>query len=443
MKIFLQHFSEKIRASAWTVPASFAVLAIVAANLSLWADGMFRDANLGWLDWIKPASAEGAETLLSTIAASMLAIAGVSFSSIMVTMTLASQQFGPRLLRNFIKDKLNQVVLGALIGTFIFCIFILRGIETVDGAISVPQLSTVLALSLALICLGLFIRFVHHILNQIQAEEVCADAYQVFEESIDTIFPSDDEDSTEHRVTDNELEGWKIIAGKTGYVQAVNITGLVALAQKYDAVFMTNRRAGHFISKGQAVVTVATGPDLKDVEEDLIAEVQKSFFVGSVRTPEQDYEYGIRQLVEVALRALSPGVNDPFTAMNCVDYLGAGIQEAFSRSLPGSIHRDEEGEIRVFSWPSSYRSIVESAVNQIRQAAYDKCDVSCHLLEMLTEVALVAEKKEQQEALYLQARLINQDTLSTLHNEHDCEAIRSRFVNFLTSCHLIEPFESD
>lgn len=414
------------------------ISAIALAQFSLWADGELDTTQVPILSELQGSTPEGARAFLSTIATSMLAIAGVSFSSIMVTITLASQQFGPRLLRNFIKDKFSQTVLGILLGTFIYCIFIIR--RTHDAGMNpfVPQISTAIALVLALLCLGSFIRFVHHIISRIQAEEVVADAYQVLEASVDAIFPNEGSKKVEYRSPGNEFSGWGIKAGKTGYLQAVNLDSLVEVARKYDAVLETRASSGDFLTQNQITTCIVEGPEEEGAPESFIQKVQESFFVGSVRTPEQDFEYGIRQLVEVALRALSPGINDPFTAMNCIDYLGSGLQAAFARPLPGSVHRDNDGAVRVFSPQSSYESLVEAAVNQIRQASREKCDVSCRLLEMLAKTARVSHLKEQQLALQIQAGLIASTTPQCLHCDHDRTAIEERFKAFQEACHLLE-----
>lgn len=437
MKTSLLHFFEKVQASAWTLPTLLSLSAIALAQTSLWADGVFDTSNIPILSKLEGSSPEGARAFLSTIATSMLAIAGVSFSSIMVTITLASQQFGPRLLRNFIKDKFSQMVLGLLLGTFIYCLFIIRRTDDLGEQAFVPQISTTIALVLALLCLGSFIRFVHHIISKIQAEEVVFDSYQVLEKTITSVFPTP-QDDPEHRVPENEFAGWPIRAGKSGYVQAVNIQNLVEVARRDNLVLEAEVRSGDFLTDSRETVKVIEGPSSDEASDELITAVQESFFVGPVRTPEQDFEYGIRQLVEVALRALSPGINDPFTAMNCIDFLGAGLQSAFARPLPSSIHRDPEGNIRVFSRVTTYEAIVEAAVNQIRQAAREKCDVSCRLLEMLAKTARVSKNKEQQRALLTQAKLIQQNTPPALFCDHDREAIQSRFVACKEACTLLD-----
>lgn len=434
MRTFISHLLEKVRASAWTIPALLSFTAILLAQFTLWSDETLGDYRYPLLGWFTPSTPEGGQAFLSTVATSMLSVAGISFSSIMVTMTLASQQFGPRLLRNFIKDKYSQAVLGILISTFVFCLVVLRQTQSSGERAFIPQVSIFAAAVLTLICLAMFIRFIHHIITIIQAEEVVADSYKVLVETIKTVFPAD-EDKQEHRRRDNDLEGWGVSLGKTGYIQAINVPSLVETAKKYDLVLATDVTAGRFISDRQTVIKVVEGPALEDWDEKLVSDLRRSYFVGPVRTPEQDYEYGIHQLVEVALRALSPGINDPFTAMNCIDYLGAGLQKAFSHPLPGSIHRDDDQNIRLFSWVTSYRGLVDAAVNQIRQSSVEMCDVSCRLLEMLTETAAISKLPEQQEALMTQAELIKLNTLPTLKNDYDCQAIHERYDEFTEACH--------
>ena len=442
MKTFLFHLLEKLKASAWTIPAALSIAAILLSQLSLDLDHHYYSPSDGLLSWIEVSSAEGARSVLSTIATSLLTVAGVSFSSIMVTMTLASQQFGPRLLRNFIKDKFSQIVLGALIATYVYCLFILRGVRTASESPFVPQFSTLTALVLTMICLGLFIRFVHHIITEIQVERVAADAYGLLENSIKAVFPERGAAMAEQWPIEPGERGWDITAGKTGYVQAINYETLAEIAQANNATFSVLPKAGDFISQGRSVVRVVDGPLEKEATDSFRSDIRGAFLSGQVRTSEQDFEYGIRQLVELALRALSPGINDPFTAMNCIDYLGAGLQLAFSRPLPHPVRRDEEGNVRLFCRKSSYRDLVETSINQIRQAAVERCDVSCRLLEMLAETAELSNSAEQQDALMEQGLLIKENTLPALTNDHDRESLLDRFDHLTQTCHLIDPTQN-
>ena len=225
-------------------------------------------------------------------------------------------------------------------------------------------------------------------------------------------------------------DDWFVAAGRTGHVQAVNIEQLTSIASENDMVLAVECRAGNFLTDLQPVLRVVGGPREDEVDGKVAKNLRKAIFIGYVRTPEQDPKYGLDQLVEVALRALSPGINDPFTAISSINYLGAGLQLAFRSPVPSSVHRDKKGNVRLHSWKTTHEDLVETSVNQIRQAAVDRCDVSCSLLEMLTTTARQAENTGQLDALSLQARLIHQDTLPHMTNEHDAESIESRYSKF-------------
>lgn len=430
LKTWISHILEAIRASSWTLPSLYVVLALCAASFGLWVDAHYTYEAEGWTNFVRISSPDTALTILSTVATSVLALAGVSFSSILVTMTLASQQFGPRLLRNFMKDRVGQGTLGVLIATFIYCMYVMRRIDPDADQIQVPQVATVIALFLALVCLGSFIRFIHHILIEIQSESVVLDAYRNLEQTINAVFPAarseSDPQDTPDRKYDVTRSGWGISLRREGYVQAIDVDELVAVAKKAGAIIRINERAGRYITERSSVVNVIEGPSIDNCDDEFIEGVRAAFFIGNLRTPEQDYEYGFRQLVEVALRALSPGINDPFTAMDCLDYIRAGIEETFSRPLPPTIFRDEEGAVRVLKRGTGYPDLLDASLNQIRQAAVDRCDVSCKLLEILAAISRVAKRRDQQLALQKQGQLIVDDTVPRLNNDYDRMQIIAR-----------------
>ena len=358
MKTFLKHAFEKFQASSWTTPVIYLVLVVALARYTLWLDSQGIRSWLVQSPYFQISSADSARALLGTIGTSMLSLAGISFSSIMVSVTLASQQFGPRLLRNFLKDQTSQRTLAILLATFVYCLYIQREIKDIDGSLHVPQFSLLISLVLAIVCLGFFIAFVQRILTEIQAEHVVENAYVQLKESLEVVFPQDEEEQID-TVPESEIErGWEIGSNKLGYVQAVNVDKLVELAEEYDLKVITTIRAGHFVTPARPVLEVLQGCSKDDAKPEMIESLQDSIYVGPVRTPEQDYEYGFRQLVEVACRALSPGINDPFTAMDCLEYLGAGLQLAFSRPLPGSVHRGADGEVRLITWKSDHGRLV-------------------------------------------------------------------------------------
>lgn len=431
MKTLIAHLIENVRASAWTLPATYVAAAITAAFFGLWVDRTYIYEIEGWTEWLRVSSPGTALSILSAIATSVLALAGVSFSSILVTMSLASQQFGPRLLRNFMKDRVGQGAMGIMIGTYLFCLITMRRIDPDAQNIQVPQITTLIALVFALLCLVSFIRFIHHILVEIQAESVVTDAYGNLISTIKATFPDAvelDEYPTATDLQYNEnADGWEILAGKHGYLQAVNHDELIDVAADQEAILALHCRPGDFLARQEAVVRVVSGPNIDNFPDSAAKRIRKALFVGPVRTPEADYEYGFRQLVEVALRALSPGINDPFTAMDCLDYIRAGLEEVFVRPLPPRVLRDSEGAVRLLTQGSSYKGLVDSGCDQIRRAAMERCDVSCKLLEILQHVTQVARRADQLVALQEQGNLVHENTLPLMQNAHDRCQISTRY----------------
>jgi uncharacterized membrane protein len=357
----------------------------------------------------------------------------------MVTMTLATQQFGPRLLRNFMKDRASQFCLGVLMATFVYCLFIIRGPRSKQEGDFVPQLSTIVAMALAIASLFFFIHFIQHVLTTIQEENVISDAYKGLKVTIHNIFPDVDAGEQERLPEPADGEGWPVEAGKSGYIQAIDSEALSKIARQNDVVLWIVCRPGWFMTARRTAVRVIQGGEASlDTDKKFISGIQKCIYVGSNRTPEQDFEYGIRQLVEVCLRALSPGVNDPFTAMDCIDYLGAGLESVFARPLPGSVLRDSDDNIRVHKSVTEYNGLVCAAVDQIRQASRTDCAVSCHLLDMLKNLAKTTNRQDQQQVVLDQATMISHDAVPAMFNDHDREAITSRYQQVVIACSMCQ-----
>ena len=437
METWIIHVVEQIRASAWTLPATCVVCSILLSQLTLFLDTLFGESMFDKTAYLKIWTVASAQSLLSTIASSSLALAGTAFSSIMVTMTLATQQFGPRLLRNFMKDRSSQFCLGWLMGTFVYSLFIIRGPRSRQDGDFVPQLSTIVAMAMAIASLFFFIHFIQHVLTTIQEENVISDAYKGLESTINNIFPEMDAGEEERIPAPPEDEGWPVEAGKSGYIQAIDSEGLLRIARQNDVVLWIVCRPGWFITARRTAVRVIQGGEASlDADKKFINAIQKCIYVGSNRTSEQDFEYGIRQLVEVCLRALSPGVNDPFTAMDCLDYLGAGLEAVFARPLPGPVLRDSDENIRVLKSVTEYNGLLCAAVDQIRQASRTDCAVSCHLLGMLKNLAKTSNRRDQQQVVLDQATMIKHDTVPAMFNDHDREAINSRYQQVFDACYL-------
>jgi len=408
-----------------------ATLALVSVEL----DEELQRRFVQELGWFYSGSAEGARQFLATVAGSMVTVAGVVFSVTVVALSLASSQFGPRLLRNFMRDTGNQVVLGTFIATFVYCLLVLRTVRGQDGASFVPHISVTIAVLLALASLGVLIYFIHHAAVSMQAPHIIANVSVELRASIDSLFPENlgDEAETEPEQEQAECpDGFEhdarpVTAAADGYVQLVNDERLMTLAVENDLVLSIVHRPGHFIVPGDSLVLV--WPNRGD-EEELTAAVRSAFVLGPQQTPTQDVEFAVNQLVEVAVRALSPGINDPFTAMTCVDRLGAALCRLAGRKIPSPNRRDKEGRVRVIAYPFTFANVADTALRQIRQYGRESTAVLVRMLETIAVVIPHVRNEEDLAVLCRHALLIEQ-AAEGLPQQADRDDVEDRYQEVL------------
>jgi uncharacterized membrane protein len=372
MKTRLLHVLEGFQSSYWFLPSLLTTLATCAAMASVRLDLVLGEAPLGSFTWIRTAGPEGARAVLATVAGSMITIGGVVFSITIVALSLASSQFGPRLLTNFMRDRGNQLVLGTFIATFIYCLVVLRSVSAVEERTFVPHLSVTFAVGLAIVSVGVLIYFMHHASTSIQAAHVISLVGRDLDEAIRRFFPArDDEPAAERPGTDGPPDGFResaepIPATGGGYVQTIDLDGLTELASERGVVVRLLRRQGQFVTAGSPLALVT--PADRDGDE-IARKVNRAFLYGDERSTSADPEFAIEQLVEVAVRALSPGVNDPFTAIRCIDRLGSSLALIARRRLP-TFHRfDDEGSPRVFERRLTYSGVCDAAFNRSASTA--------------------------------------------------------------------------
>jgi uncharacterized membrane protein len=401
----LRHFWESLTSSLWFVPAIMTVIALCLALLSIALDDVLESK----MRWAYGGGPEGARAVLAAIAGSMITVAGVAFSIMIVALTLASQQFGPRLLRNFMRDTGNQVVLGTFIATFTYCLIVLRTIRGSESEF-VPHVSVTLAIVFALASLGVLIYFIHHAAVSIQAPEVIALVANDLEQGIERLFPEklghapqDDQKSLSQEIlNDFETRGGTIAATESGYLQSIDNSKLMAVAQDKDLVLLVKCRPGDFVVSGGELAKCQP----RGVDEDTAKAIQRAFIFGTQRTHLQDVEFSIEQLVEVAVRALSPGVNDPFTAINCIDRLAAALCLLAQRSFPSPLRHDDKGDLRVIARPVTFAGVVNAAFDSTRQYGRSSVAVTIRLLEAIATVARCVQWQAGRDALLVQALMI-------------------------------------
>lgn len=367
MSTRLTHRLVVVRASFWFVPGLMVVGAVVLAALALAADAALAGSSLP--AWIYAGGADGARALLSTVAGSMVTVAGVGFSITIVALVLASTQFGPRLLSLFMRDVVSQATLGTFVGTFTYCILVLRSIRGADeGAAFVPQVAVTLAIGLTLVSVGALVYFFHHVAVSIQAPKLVATVARDLDRAIDDLERTEvghGGPQPDPANLPNPERDAVIPAPASGYVQVVDDRALLDIAVRHDLCVRLATRPGLFVVRGNPLLVVQPRSGVV-VDESVADELRSALIIGDVRTAEDDIEFSVRQLVEVALRALSPAINDPFTAMAAVDWLGAALARLANDEFPSRYRHDDAGTLRVVADVSTFGGIAHTIFSRIR-----------------------------------------------------------------------------
>ena len=417
MHIRLLKIWEDIRGSYWFVPGVMALGALLLSLGTIALDGYFQTDVLRSLSFVWRGGPAGARGILETVAGSMITVAGVTFSITMVALSFASSQFGSRLLRSFMADTRNQLVLGTFIATFIFCLLILRTVRGADGGSEfVPYLSVTTGMLLGLVSLLVLIYFIHHMALSMQAPYVIGEVATDLLNSIDRLFPSETgrpapashKDPEEIDLPDDfDDQARPLHSERNGYIQAIDDDELMRIACQNDLLIKVLNRPGHFIMKGDRLACAGPGEWMDEKMESLI---NQSFIVGKQRTLTQDVEFGIEQLVEVAERSLSPGINATFTAMTCIDWLGAALARLMKKGFPSPYRYDAGGNLRIFFVrPLTLEGVINTTFDQIRQSGRNHVPIRIRLLEKIAALIEETENEQARQALERQARMIQQE----------------------------------
>jgi len=349
------------------------------------------------LGWLYESGPEGARAILSTIAGSMITVAGLTFSITMLTLQLASSQFGPRLLRSFMRDRGNQLVLGTFTSTFLYCLLVLRSVRGTEASSFVPHLSVTIGVLLAAFSLPVLIYFIHHVATSIRIETVLAELAVETRVAIDRLYPEQlGQDSPAREMggsycslenSDVGSEARQIRPKDSGYVQRVDEEALMGIAIKRDLVIRIDARPGRFVTDRVALLS-AVPPER--VSDDTVAALRGAFVIGPDRTTAQDLEFSLRRIVEIAQRALSPGTNDPTTALYCIDRLEEALCRLAKREIPSPVRVDAQGGLRVLTSVNTFEDLACPAIAAVARYGTGDADVIRRLLEMIEELGRTA-----------------------------------------------------
>lgn len=423
MKARLQAWIEILGDLFWLRPALIVLGCILLAQFGVWletAHVVGFDASSPETNWGYSGGAEGARGLLSAIASSNIGVAGTTFSITIAALTLASGQMGPRLLRNFIRDARNQTVLGIFLGTFAYSLMVLRTVRTVEEDPFVPHLAITGAMALALVAVGTLVWFVHHIATSINIETV-VDAVQ--QDLCKAIGARTLDAADEARPSDTPT-GNAIAATGGGYLQAVDTDALAEWAEEHGITVALRVRPGDYVPTGFPVAILSAGVEHADEA------IARAVTLGRRSTSLQDLEYSIRQLVEIAVRALSPGINDPFTAGSVVDHLGDALCRIAPRHLPtGAVVR--KGRVVLVHPVTDYDGLCDAMFHMIRQNSAGSVLVLGRMLDVLTRVAEVERLTTRLQELRRHADLIQAAAERDVADPHDLDDLRQRHAKFV------------
>jgi len=391
----------------WFLPLAMVALAIILAVTAPVVDDHLGHA------WVKNqgvffgVGADGARGMLSAIAGSMMTVASLTFSLTISTLAAASAQYTSRLVRNFMRDRVNQFVLGYFVSLFAYCLIVLRTIRGGDEGQFVPAIAVLLGLALALVSIAVLIYFIHHIADSIQASTILHRVTAETAKSIDRLFPAD---IAEPVATAAEIDVMTAVrmyhhrakAEQYGYVQAVDTDILLKVAGEFDGVVKMVVDIGTFVTPGGVIVELDSDKPIKD---DTIKRLRKAFSMGAARTIEQDAAFGIRQLVDMALKALSPGINDTTTAVMSVNHLGVLLESLARRPIPSHL-RGEDGSLRIIATGRSFQTLVGLSLDQIRQNAPGNPPVLTAMLLAIAAGGQVTRDRERHAHLKRHAELL-------------------------------------
>ncbi len=426
---------EALRTNLWLVPTleiAFAV-ALFAGTYAL--DRAAYDGSVQLPSFLVSGTADAARQILTAIAAAVITVVTLVFSITIVTLTLASTQFGPRMLRNFIRDRITQFTLGSFVATFVYAVLALGAIGSGGHGDFVPHLSVTVTMALVVLDVAVLVLFIDHIAKSIQLPQVIAsiarDLSQAIEAEVAPPAPGGPKagPSLSEMLVRLDEDSGVVRAPSSGYLQYVGMSTLIDIASRGHAVIRLLRRPGHFVVEGEPLANVWPASAAPGVARALGG----AHATGPHRTLTQDLSFAVDQLVEIAIRALSPAVNDTFTALACIDWLGDGLGKMADRWQPATVHRDAAGHVRVITVTVNFDRLLERAHDKIRQASRGMPAVMIRQLDGLTKVMAYTTSPRQRELVLAQAEMIMRACEESVPEQSDRADVRRRYDAVLGS----------
>ncbi len=430
---FIKLFQD-LRASYWFIPGCMAIASLILSFLMQWLDAQHSASWLRDFNWLTATRTEGARSVLTVIAGSIIGVAGVTFSITIVAVSYASANFGPRLIGNFMRDRGNQVTLGTFIATFVYCLMILRTVRNAtaeDASQSfdafVPHLSILMALALALASIGVLIYFIHHVPETINVGNIAAKIGKQLKDGVTNSFPDvealQQPDDKTHPVSWDQrpnLRHRSVKADCAGYIQALDEERLAEIAGDDALLIRVQHRPGDFVTVTDIILDI-WGEET--VSEDRVEDLQACYAVGQHRTAYQNILFLIDEMVEIIARALSPGVNDPYTAITCFNWLKVGLVQ-FILQDEAANHPDASNPVQVY--PIGFERFVSAIFDQSRQYVCRDRNVSLHVLAVLSDTAILIDDASRRQVLVEQMKKLSSACSASMNDEEGGQDIAER-----------------
>ena len=430
----LQYLFKKVRDSFWFVPTVIIILSILAAIILLYVDKTFPFTPEGVLKIIFSESSDSGRNVLTVIAGSMVGIAGTVFSITIVVLQLASSQFGPRLLQNFMYKRLNQVVLGQYVGVFLYSIIVINAIRDNDNYAFIPNLSILFAIFLAIFNVFLLVIFIHSISMSIQPSKIINELRERIENDIQTMYPEQIEKDVIFKPKEEIHQSLTKIrdfkSESSGYIQYFDLDYLVSIAREREIIIKILHKPGCYVVKEQPIFELFKNNSSIEFSEKEELSLLKSYKLATQKSFFQDIEFGIHQIVEIASKALSPGVNNPYTAVICIDNLTSILCKLVLVKIPDATIKDENDIMRILVTKDSFEGYLEAAFNLIRQYGKTSPFIIIKLMETLSVILEADNSNSHTNALKEYADIVMETGKKSFTLQTDIDDLQRQYLLF-------------
>ncbi|MGD2117988.1 MAG: DUF2254 domain-containing protein [Chromatiales bacterium] len=425
----LAYLKERLDTSIWLIPVGLCIVSALLAGFMLWLDRQAGLTNL-WL-FGTGTSLSAARQILAVVAGSIISVGGVAFSVTMVSLTLTSGQYGPKIIRNILEDNASKTSLGLFLGTYIYTLFVMSGYLPTDK----PHFSLIFSLVMAAITLLAFVQFIHRTATDLQADRIVHRIGLQLQNALSMMT----QPKTEY-TQDSQTLPWRraarshrarqVAAQIEGYVQTVDYDKLMQWCIEHDCRLQVQVRAGDFIVVGSCLMK-AYGGDEKKLEESA-STLNGYLVIGPIRTPIQDPEYAITQLNQLAARALSPGVNDPGSAITCIDWFSLALAKIIDKDIPGGVFANEDHGARLLARMSNFNGVLKAIYAPLRQFARSDVSVAIRLIESLCRLAELTARPERLRELAAHSKMIWQEISKQPFAQYDLDDVHQRHIKLLS-----------